>query len=124
MPIVRISLREGKSHAYRRAIADSVHRALVETLDVTFLDRFQVIAEHPSEGRIRDPACLDLSGTDELVCVQILLASGRSTEQTHALCARVVELLEESPGMRPQDILMSLVEVDPERWWLTTGEES
>ncbi|HET7088856.1 MAG TPA: tautomerase family protein [Anaerolineae bacterium] len=30
MPLVRISLRTGKSADYRRAIGDAVHRAMVE----------------------------------------------------------------------------------------------
>ncbi len=30
MPLVRISLREGKSEQYKKALADGVHRAMVE----------------------------------------------------------------------------------------------
>ncbi|HEY2678056.1 MAG TPA: tautomerase family protein [Steroidobacteraceae bacterium] len=36
MPLVRISLREGKSAQYRRAVADGVHAALVEAEDWSF----------------------------------------------------------------------------------------
>lgn len=45
MPLVRISLREGKPETYRRAIGEAVHRAMVETISVPALDRFQVITE-------------------------------------------------------------------------------
>jgi phenylpyruvate tautomerase PptA (4-oxalocrotonate tautomerase family) len=46
MPLVRIDLRRGQPASYRRSIARSVHRALVETVDVPLAGRFQVIAEH------------------------------------------------------------------------------
>ncbi|MBI2879451.1 MAG: tautomerase family protein, partial [Candidatus Rokubacteria bacterium] len=42
MPLVRISLREGKPAAYRRALGDAVHRAMVEAVNAPPLDRFQV----------------------------------------------------------------------------------
>ena len=42
MPLVRISLRDGKSPEYRRAIADGIHRAMVEALAVPEQDRFQL----------------------------------------------------------------------------------
>jgi len=46
MPLVRISLVKGKPPALRRSIGDAVHRALVETIDVPPLDRFQLLTEH------------------------------------------------------------------------------
>jgi 4-oxalocrotonate tautomerase len=46
MPLVRISLREGKSAQYRRTVADEVHGALMEVANVPELDRFQILTEH------------------------------------------------------------------------------
>jgi hypothetical protein len=46
VPLVRISLAKGKPEAYRRRLGDAVHRALVETIDVPPLDRFQLLTEH------------------------------------------------------------------------------
>ncbi len=34
MPLVRISLREGKPEEYKKALADGVHRALVEAIEI------------------------------------------------------------------------------------------
>ena len=47
MPLVRISLREGKSEEYRRTLADGVHQALVEAIDAPAQDRFQIITNTP-----------------------------------------------------------------------------
>lgn len=122
MPLVQISLREGKSAAYRRAIGDGVHRAMVETISVPPSDRFQVITEHPPEGLIYDPTYLGIERTDEVIFVQITLNLGRSTEQKRALYARMTELLAENPGVRPRNVLVSLVEVARENWSFGNGE--
>jgi len=51
MPLVRISFRAGKPTQYRQAVADEVHRAMVEAASVPELDRFQVLTEHgPAAG--------------------------------------------------------------------------
>ena len=122
MPLVHISLREGKPEAYRRALADGIHRAMVETINVPPLDRFQVITEHPSESLIYDPAYLGIVRSDDVVFVQITLNAGRSTEQKRALYARMAELLQASPGLRPQDLLISLIEVSRENWSFGNGQ--
>jgi 4-oxalocrotonate tautomerase len=40
MPLVRISLREGNTEEYKKALADGVHRALVEAIEIPPQDRF------------------------------------------------------------------------------------
>jgi len=47
MPLVRISLRQGTSAEYRKAIGDGVHRAMIEALAIPPDDHFQLITEHP-----------------------------------------------------------------------------
>ena len=116
MPLVRISLRQGKPTAYRRAIADAVHQAMVEALDVPAADRFQVVTEHPPEGLIYDPAYLGVERSNDVVFVQITLSAGRRPAQKRRLYRRMAELCEQSPGLRPEDLLVNLVEVSWENW--------
>ncbi|MFI5302515.1 MAG: tautomerase family protein, partial [Polyangiales bacterium] len=47
MPLVRIDVLEGRTPEQLAALGDGVHRALVETVGVPVLDRFQVITQHP-----------------------------------------------------------------------------
>lgn len=122
MPLVRISLREGKPEAYRRAIGEAVHRAMVETINVPALDRFQVITEHTAASLIYDPAYLGINRTVDVIFIQITLNAGRSVEQKRALYVRIVALLAENPGVRPQDVLINLVEVPRENWSFGNGE--
>jgi 4-oxalocrotonate tautomerase len=122
MPLIRISLREGKTEEYKKALGDGVHRALVEAMDAPAQDRFQVITEHPASGLIYDPAYLGVQRTDNIVIVQITLSTGRKLAQKRKLFKRMTELLAENPGVRPQDLMVSLVEVAWENWSFGNGE--
>ncbi len=122
MPLVRISLREGKSEQYRKAVADGVHRAMVEGAAVPEQDRFQIITEHPPSGVIYDPTYLGIQRTNHIVMVQITLSTGRKLAQKRQLFKRMAEILAENPGLRPQDLMINLVEVAWENWSFGNGE--
>jgi phenylpyruvate tautomerase PptA (4-oxalocrotonate tautomerase family) len=121
MPLVRIDLRKGKPVAYRAAIGDAVHRAMVETIKVPPDDRFQLITEHPPEEHVYDPSYLGVARTDDLVFVQITLNAGRTVEMKKALYARIADLLAAAPGVRREDVMVSLVEVPKENWSFGNG---
>jgi 4-oxalocrotonate tautomerase len=121
MPFVRIALRDGKSEKYRRAIADAVHRAMMETINVPAKDRFQIVTEHDPAGLIYDPSYLDIPRTDGVLLIQITLNAGRTVEMKKALFARMAALLAEDPGVRREDVFVSLVEVAKENWSFGNG---
>jgi 4-oxalocrotonate tautomerase len=122
MPLVRISLREGKSEEYKKALGDGVHRAMVEAIEAPAQDRFQIITEHPASGLIYDPAYLGVQRTENIVMVQITLSTGRKPPQKRKLFKRMAEILAENPGLRPQDLMVSLAEVAWENWSFGNGE--
>ena len=122
MPLVRISLRQGTTAEYRRAIADGVHRAMLEALAVPADDRFQVITEHNADGLIYDPQYLGIQRSDRVVFVQITLSAGRKPQQKRQLYKRMAEILAENPGLRPPDLVINLVEVAWENWSFGNGE--
>jgi 4-oxalocrotonate tautomerase len=122
MPLVRISLREGKTEEYKKALTDGVHRALIEAMDAPVQDRFQVITEHPASGLIYDPMYLGVQRTDNIVMVQITLSTGRKLAQKRKLFKRMAELLAENPGLRPEDLMINLVEVAWENWSFGNGD--
>ena len=121
MPLVRIALRKGKSPEFRRAISDSIHRAMIETIKIPEQDRFQIVTEHDDAGLVYDPSYLGISRSDGVVLVQITLSAGRTVDVRKALFARIVQLLRESPGVRPEDVFVSLVEVAKENWSFGNG---
>ncbi|MGA2646339.1 MAG: tautomerase family protein [Candidatus Sulfotelmatobacter sp.] len=122
MPLVRISLREGKSEEYKKALADGVHRALVEGAEAPANDRFQIVTEHPASGLVYDPSYLGVERSDDIVFVQITLSAGRKLAQKRKLMKRMAEILQEKPGLRPQDLMINLVEVAWENWSFGNGE--
>ena len=122
MPLVRIFLRQGKTDEYKRALGDGVHRAMVEAIDAPAPDRFQVITEHPASGLVYDPTYLAVQRTENIVMVQITLSTGRKPPQKRKLFQRMAEILAENPGLRPQDLMVSLVEVAWENWSFGNGE--
>ena len=122
MPLVRISLRAGKSEQYRRALGEGVHQAMVESLDAPAQDRFQVIGEHSPNDLIYDPNYLGIDRSDDVVFVQITLSAGRKPGQKKKLYQRIVELLGNNPGVRPQDVLINLVETAWENWSFGNGD--
>jgi 4-oxalocrotonate tautomerase len=85
-------------------------------------DRFQVITEHSAEGLIYDPNYLNVDRTDKVVFIQITLSFGRKPQQKRALYKRIVELLTKSPGIRPQNVVINLVETAWENWSFGNGD--
>jgi 4-oxalocrotonate tautomerase len=121
MPLVRIALRKGKSPEYRHAISDAIHRAMVETIKIPEQDRFQIVTEHDDGTLVYDPSYLGISRSDGVVLIQITLSAGRTVEVRKALFARIAQLLRESPGVRPEDVFVNLVEVAKENWSFGNG---
>ena len=121
MPLVRIDLRQGKSPESRRLIGDMVYRAMRETINMPEHDRFQVITDHAADGLLYDPSYLGINRTDGIVFIQITLNAGRTLEQKKALYARIAELLAKESGIRPEDVLINLVECAKEDWSFGNG---
>ena len=121
MPFAHISLRSGKTEAYRQAIFDSVYRALRETFNVPEDDQFMVMTEHEAANFRYGATYLDIARSDDLVFIQITANNTRSLEQKKALFRRIAQLLGENPGLRPEDVFVNLVEVLKENWSLGGG---
>ena len=121
MPLQRISIVSGKDFAYRQAVAEGVHRALVETLDVPADDRFQILTEHSADALICSPRYLGIDHGRAPVFVQITLNRGRTVAKKKALYARIAALLSQNPGLRKEDIFINLVEVAKENWSFGNG---
>ncbi|WP_420966964.1 tautomerase family protein [Bradyrhizobium sp. B120] len=122
MPLTRVSLRRGKPAAYRKAILESLYRAMRETFDVPEGDRFMTISEHDDDDFAYGADYLGIRRSDDLVIVQITVSNTRPVAQKQKLYRRIAELLTESPGLRTEDIFINLVEVLPENWSFGNGE--
>ena len=122
MPLVRISLKEGRSAEDRRAIADCVHTALVEAIGIPVDDRFQVVTEYSSDGLgnelFYDAHYLGIERSDGII---LFLRRGRTVEAKQAFYQRLVDLLTERVRARPEDVLITLSENDSADWSFGNG---
>jgi phenylpyruvate tautomerase PptA (4-oxalocrotonate tautomerase family) len=116
MPLVRITLRKGRSPEFLRDASAAVHEALVAVANVPEDDRFHVIEEVEDDRLVAHPSYGGVSRTDGLVIIQITLNAGRTVEVKKALYAEIARRLEEAVDVRPDDVLVSLVEVTKENW--------
>jgi hypothetical protein len=122
VPLTSIALRKGKSPEYRRAVADSIHAALVETIGIPAGDRFQLIDQYDPDCMIYDRSFLGIDRSDDLIIIRITLVSGRPQALRAALHRNIAEKLAASPGVRPEDVFISLVENDRADWSAGRGE--
>jgi 4-oxalocrotonate tautomerase len=121
MPLVRIDLRRGKSPAFRKAICDSVYRAMTETFGVPKDDRFMIVGEHEPDNFIHAESYLGIAYTDDLVIIQITANDTRTAEQKQAFFAKIAALLAENPGLLKGDVFINLVECKKENWSFGNG---
>ena len=122
MPLARIELVQGKSVKYRKTIGEVVYEAMAETLKAPKDDRFQIIAEHAGDNFIIDPNYLGIQRSKDCIIVQLTLNEGRTLDQKRAFYKAVATGLQQRLNLRPQDVLINLVEVKKENWSFGNGE--
>ena len=116
MPLIHIAMRAGKPAAYRQAIFDTLYRAMRETFNVPEDDQFMTLTEHDAANFRYSPSYLGVARSDDVVFIQITANSTHTLEQKKALFQRIAQLLGESPGLRPEDVFVNIVEVAKENW--------
>jgi phenylpyruvate tautomerase PptA (4-oxalocrotonate tautomerase family) len=121
MPLVRVALRRGKSDDYKKAIGDGVYKAMREAFNIPEEDRFVVVSEHSESEFQFSKTYLDIARSDDLVIIQITANNTRTVEQKKALFAEIAELLSINPGLRKEDVFVSLVDVPKENWSFGNG---
>jgi phenylpyruvate tautomerase PptA (4-oxalocrotonate tautomerase family) len=124
MPLVTIDLLEGRSPEELDAIAESVHEAMVEHLNVPERDRFAIVTEHSEQALRFDRHYLDIDRDEGFVLVRVTLSTGRATDAKQAFYRELSELLAERTGLRPENLAVILVENEREDWSFGRGQAS
>ena len=121
MPLLHIAMRAGKSEAYRQAILDGLYDAMREALDVPEGDAFMAITEH-ERANFRCGNAYGVARSDDAVLIQITVFASRTAEQKKSLYRRIADLLGESPGIRPEDVFVNVLDAPKENWSVGNGE--
>jgi 4-oxalocrotonate tautomerase len=121
MPLTRVFLLKGKPPEYRQAILDGLYQAMREAFDVPEDDRFMLIEEYDKSNFVYGESYLGIRRDDDLLIIQITVNNTRGPDKKKALYARIAELVARNPGIRPENILVSLLEVPKENWSFGNG---
>ncbi len=120
MPIIHVSLRAGKPPAYRQAIFDGLYRAMRETLQVPEDDQFMTMTEHDA-ANFRTGTAYGVARSADVVYIQVAVFDTRTAEQKKALFKRTAELLGKNPGIRPEDVFITVLPSAKENWSVGNG---
>ena len=121
MPLVRISLMQGKSAHFGKQVGEIIYQAMRSAIAIPTHDHFQVITEHDHTSLIYDPTFLDIERTDDIIVIQITLNEGRTLEAKKALYQEIAGRLHTDLGIRTEDVFINLVEVKKENWSFGNG---
>jgi phenylpyruvate tautomerase PptA (4-oxalocrotonate tautomerase family) len=120
MPLIQISLAEGKSQKYIKAVADGVHRALLTAWKIPKNDRFQVITECKKSHFLFDKTIWGVKRSDNVILIYITSIK-RSKEMKLKLYQELVKVLGKNPKVREEDVFVSIVTVGREDWSFGNG---
>ena len=84
-------------------------------------DRFQLVSEYASDDIIAHPSYAGVTRTEDLIVIEITLNVGRTLDIKKALYAGIARRLQDDPGVRPDDVLVNLIEVAKENWSFGRG---
>jgi phenylpyruvate tautomerase PptA (4-oxalocrotonate tautomerase family) len=117
MPLVTLTIREGKSSEFKSAVLGAVHSALIAS-GVPEKDRFQRVLELSSDDFRFDPEYPDLAArrTDDFILIEILLSVGRSLKVKKKILADILTGLSKSPGLNPENVMVCFKETLWENW--------
>jgi phenylpyruvate tautomerase PptA (4-oxalocrotonate tautomerase family) len=121
MPITQVSILQGKSETYRRTVAASVCDALHQAFGVPEDDRFVTIIEHQAADFVYSPLSMGVARTADVLIFRVTANRGRSIDQKKAFYARLASLLAERLSILPENVFISLIEVDKENWSFGSG---
>ncbi|MFL6064710.1 MAG: tautomerase family protein [Friedmanniella sp.] len=115
MPLIQIDLDRELFDTHGDQLSAAVHKAQIDALDIPSDDLFQVFTPHgPGELRF-DPG---YNGVDrqQLLLLRITMVHMYDLATKQRLFRAIVERFAEA-GIRPEDILISVVENGVEDWY-------
>ena len=117
MPLVTLTVRRGKDAAFKSAVLNAVHKALVAS-GVPEADRFHRVLELSADDFRYDASYPDLANprTDDFVLIEVLLSAGRSVKIKRKIAADLVDALRQSPSLDPDDVMLVFKETTWENW--------
>ncbi len=115
MPLVKLSMIEGRTLDEKHAVADAVYAALVESFKIPVYDRNIRIEEYERENYILPPG-----KSEKYVLVEITAFSGRTVDAKRLLYKNIIDNLKKL-GIDAMDIFIVVYEEPLENWGIRGG---
>ena len=122
MPFVRIDLSKKHPDGFAQQVGDIIFLVMREHINVPEDDKFQVITRHDTNELVIPKSYLGIEYSDGIIFIQVTLNEGRTTDMKKAFYKAICESLVNKLKVRPQDIVINLVEVNKENWSFGNGE--
>ena len=122
MPFVRIDLSKKHPEGFAQQVGEIVYEVMTTHINVPKDDKFQVITKHDSNELVAPKSYLGIKYSEEVIFIQVTLNEGRTTEMKKKFYKAICEGLVEKLKVRPQDIVINLIEVNKENWSFGNGE--
>lgn len=119
MPLIEVHLARSTFIDHGPAMGDAIHAAQIEALDIPADDRFQIFSPHDDGELVFDPGYNDVD-RQALIVIRVTAVHMYSVAKKKEFFSAVVRNF--TPlGIRPQDVLISLVENGFEDWFAGRG---
>lgn len=121
MPLVTITVRKPKTNAFKTAVLDAVHAALVSS-GVPVTDKFQRVLELDADDFRFDASYPDLQSerNEDFVLIEILWSVGRSVKIKKKLLEELMRLLTIA-GLNTENVMVCFKETAWENWSFAGG---
>lgn len=120
MPLVHINLVEGRSDKQLALLADTVYQVERDVFSAPEGDRYIIITEHKPGRMFLGSTGLGYQRSPEAMVIQITEQS-RDRDQKEALYRTLAEQLRAAIGLRPEDLIVSVVANKLEDWSFGLG---
>ncbi len=115
MPLIQVDLERELFDSLHEELSAAIHNAQVKALGIPADDLFQVFRPHDAGELKFDPGYNDVD-RQHLVLIRVTMVHMYSVATKQKLYRAIVEELGQH-GVRPEDILISLVENGFEDWY-------
>jgi len=123
MPLVRISLPRSTGGDVLRAISDTIYNAMISVAGVPEHDKFQIVSRHEADELIYpEDGFLGIRYSANIVFIQVTWNAGRTTDVKKAFYRAIADGIHVATGIRKEDVIINLVEVQRENWSFGNGD--
>jgi phenylpyruvate tautomerase PptA (4-oxalocrotonate tautomerase family) len=120
MPLLYFNVLEGRTDAELKTMLDAAHRAMLAAFKVPERDRYQIVNEYKPSRMVVEDTGLGIPRTDKVVVVQVV-SRPRGKAAKQQFYKLLTEELQQSCGIAPSDVMVSIVENTDEDWSFGLG---